>query len=114
MQAGQYWLERYELVFSTRGTVDGATYTDVNVQLQALYLLMIISITAFVLFLVNIRRRGWVLPVIAVGLWAFVIVLAGETVPGVRAAVPGGAGRVVEGSDLHRAQHRGDTRTRST
>ena len=42
---------------------------------------MIISITAFVLFLVNIRRRGWVLPGIAVGLWLFVIVLAGETVP---------------------------------
>ena len=81
VRAGQYWLERYDLVFSTRGTVDGATYTDVNVQVKALYLLMIISITAFVLFLVNIRRRGWVLPGIAVGLWLFVIVLAGETVP---------------------------------
>ena len=62
VKAGQYWLERYELMFSTRGTVDGATYTDVNVQLKAIYLLMIISITAFVLFIVNIRRRGWVLP----------------------------------------------------
>ena len=81
VRAGQYWLERYDLVFSTRGAVDGATYTDVNVQVKALYLLMIISITAFVLFIVNIRRRGWVLPGIAVGLWLFVIVLAGETVP---------------------------------
>jgi uncharacterized membrane protein (UPF0182 family) len=81
VRAGQYWLDRYQLVFSTRGTVDGATYTDVNVQVKSLYLLMIISITAFVLFLVNIRRRGWVLPGIAVGLWLFVIVLAGEAVP---------------------------------
>jgi uncharacterized membrane protein (UPF0182 family) len=81
VRAGQYWLDRYELVFSGRGTVDGATYTDVNVQVKSLYLLMIISVTAFVLFLVNIRRRGWVLPGIAVGLWLFVIVLAGEAVP---------------------------------
>ena len=81
VKAGQYWLDRYELVFSTRGTVDGATYTDFNVQLKAIYLLIIISITAFVLFLVNIRRRGWVLPVLAVGLWAFVAILAGSAVP---------------------------------
>ncbi len=81
VRAGQYWLQRYELVFSTRGTVDGATYTDVNVQLTVIYLLIIISLTALVLFMVNIRRRGWVLPVLAVGLWAFVALLAGEAVP---------------------------------
>ncbi len=81
VKAGQYWLDRYELVFSTRGTVDGATYTDVNVQLTSIYLLIAISLFALVLFLVNIRRRGWVLPVIAVGLWGLVAVLAGEAVP---------------------------------
>ncbi len=82
VKAGGYWLQRYQLVFSTRGTVDGATYTDVNVQIKAIYLLIIICVTSFVLFLVNIRRRGWVLPIIAVGLWAFVAILAGQAVPG--------------------------------
>jgi uncharacterized membrane protein (UPF0182 family) len=77
----QYWFQRYGLTFSTRGTVDGATYTDVNVQLKALYLLMLISVFALVLFIVNIWRRGWVLPVLAVGLWALVAVLAGALVP---------------------------------
>lgn len=81
VKAAQYWLSRYELTFSTRGTVDGATYTNSNVQLKVLYLLVIISFFAFGLFIVNIWRRGWVLPVLAVGLWAFVAILAGELVP---------------------------------
>ena len=81
VKAGQYWLQRYELTFSTRGTVDGATYTDVNVQLKAIYLLMLISLFAFGLFIANIWRRGWVLPALAVGLWVFVALLAGEVVP---------------------------------
>ncbi len=77
----QYWLDRYELVFSRRGPVNGAAYTDVNVQLRAIDLLVLISVFATLLFLVNIRRRGWVLPVMAVGIWGLVAVLAGEAVP---------------------------------
>lgn len=81
VRAAQYFLDRYQLVFSERGPVDGATYTDVNVQLKAIYLLVLISLFATVLFIVNIWRRGWVLPVLAVGLWGLVAVLAGELVP---------------------------------
>ena len=33
VRAVDYYLERFELTVSTRGTVDGATYTDVNAQL---------------------------------------------------------------------------------
>lgn len=78
VRAAGYWLDRYELTLSTRGAVDGAGYTDVNAQLPAIQLLLLISLFAAGLFLYNIRRRGWVLPVVAVGLWAFVsIVMAG-------------------------------------
>lgn len=78
VRAAGYWLDRFELTFSTRGAVDGASYTDVNAQLPAIQLLLLISLFAAGLFLYNIRRRGWVLPVVAVGLWAFVsIVMAG-------------------------------------
>lgn len=76
-----YWLERYELNFSTRGVVHGATYTDVKAELPALTLLSMISLAAFVLFIVNIRRRGWVLPVLAVSLWAFVALVIGGAYP---------------------------------
>src|SRR5690606_10626513 len=76
IKALDYWLDRYELVFSTRGAVDGATYTDVNAQLPVIQLLMIIAVLSCGLFLANIRRRGWVLPVVAVGLWGFVSIVA--------------------------------------
>jgi uncharacterized protein len=76
-----YYLDRFALNFSTRGTVQGATYTDVNAQLPALWLLTLISLAAFVLFIINIWRRGWVLPVLGVGLWAFVAVVVGGAYP---------------------------------
>ena len=81
LKAVGYYLQRYELNFSTRGAVQGATYTDVNAQLPALQLLMVISVVAFVLLLLNIRRQGWVLPIIAVGLWAFISVIVGAVYP---------------------------------
>ena len=44
-------------------------------------LLLVISLFSVALFLYNIFRRGWVLPVLGVGLWAFVAVVAGTIVP---------------------------------
>ena len=81
VKTGQYYLARYELNFSTRGVVEGASKTDIAAELPALNLLMVISVVAAVLFVWNIWRRGWVLPIIAVGLWAFVSLVIGTVVP---------------------------------
>jgi uncharacterized protein len=81
VRAAGYYLQRFELTYSDRGVVRGAGFTDVNAQLPALNLLILISLAAVVLLLVNIRRRGWVLPILAVGLWAFVAVVAGGIYP---------------------------------
>lgn len=81
VKAVGYWLQRYELTFSTRGVVDGATYTSVKAQLPVIYLLLLISLLSCALFIVNIWRRGWVLPIVAVGLWGFVAVVAGAAYP---------------------------------
>jgi uncharacterized protein len=81
VKAVDYWLQRYELTVSSRGVVDGATYTDVNAQLPVLNLLVLISVAAAILFVANIFRRGWALPVLAVGLWMFVAVVAGGIYP---------------------------------
>jgi uncharacterized membrane protein (UPF0182 family) len=77
----QYYYARFQLDFSTRGVVEGASKTDVAAQLPALNLLMVISVVAAALFVWNIWRRGWVLPIIAVGLWAFVSLVIGTIVP---------------------------------
>jgi uncharacterized membrane protein (UPF0182 family) len=81
VKAGGYWLQRYDLALSTRGYVDGAGYTDVKAQLPAIYLLLLISVASFLLFIVNIWRRGWTLPILGVGLWALVAVIAGAIYP---------------------------------
>lgn len=81
VKTAQYYLARFELNFSTRGVVEGASATDVKAQLPALNLLMFISVVAAGLFLWNIRRRGWVLPILAVGLWGFVSIVVGTVYP---------------------------------
>ena len=81
LRAAGYWLQRYELLTSTRGFVDGATYTAVKAELPAINLLFLISLLAAVLLLVNIWQRGWRLPIIAVGLWGLVAVVAGTIYP---------------------------------
>ena len=76
-----YYYQQFSLTTSTRGTVDGATYTDVHVQLRAIQLLALISFAAAILFIANIWMRGWVLPALGVGLWALIAVLAGGILP---------------------------------
>jgi uncharacterized membrane protein (UPF0182 family) len=81
LKAVDYYLQKYELVYSTRGVVQGAGYTDVKAQLPAMKLLLGISLIAAALLIYNIFRRGWVLPVIAVGLWAMLSVVVGAAIP---------------------------------
>ena len=81
VKAGGYWLQRFDLTVSTRGFVDGAGYTDIHAQLPAINLLLLISVASFLLFIVNIWRRGWTLPILGVGLWALVAVVAGALYP---------------------------------
>lgn len=83
LRAADYWLSKYELTSSTRGVVRGALYTDVNAQLPALNLMILVSLAVTALLMWNIRQRGWRLPVLAVGLWVVVAVVAGTIYPAV-------------------------------
>lgn len=83
IKAADYWLQRFELTVSSRGVVQGATYTDVNAQLPALNLLILISLLVAVLFIAGIRWGGWRLPLLSMALWAVVAVVAGAVYPAV-------------------------------
>lgn len=76
-----YWLDRFELTLSTDGFVDGASYTEVNAQLPAIQLLMLISFFACLALVVNIWLKGITIPALAVGLWALVAVVAAGIYP---------------------------------
>lgn len=83
VKAAGYFLQRYSLDLSNFGYAQGAFYTDVHARLPALTLLIVVSLLACVVLMVNIRRQGWTLPGIAVGLWALVSVLVGVIYPAV-------------------------------
>ena len=78
-----YFFDRFGLNFSTRGPVDGASFTDVTAQLPALNLLLLISVLSAILLVINIWQRGWVLPVTAVGLWMIVAIIMGAIYPAI-------------------------------
>ncbi len=108
VKTAQYYLGRFELNFSTRGVVEGASYTDVKAQLPALNLLIFISIVAAGLFIWNIWRRGWVLPIIAVGLWGFVSIVIGTIYPALIQQFKVDPNEFQTEAPVHRAQHPGD------
>lgn len=83
LKAAGYELQKMSLVTATDGFAEGAFYTDIHARMPALTLLVIISLFAFLILLGNIRRRGWALPGIAVGLWALVSVAVGGIYPAV-------------------------------
>ena len=83
VKAVGYYLQRYKLVNSTDAYVNGAGYTDVHAVLPALTLLLFISVVSAVILLVNIRRQGWVLPVVAVGLWGLISIILGGIYPAI-------------------------------
>jgi uncharacterized protein len=81
VKAAGYVLQRWSLVNAQDGYVNGAGYTDVHARLPALSLLIVVSIFAAGILLFNIRRQGWTLPILAVGIWAFVALVVGVIYP---------------------------------
>jgi len=80
-RAYAYWLAIWNLNYSPRGQVVGASYTDVHAQLPAYRILIIISVATAVVLLLNIRYRGWRLPLLAIGVWVGVSILVGGIYP---------------------------------
>ena len=83
LKAADYYLQRFELLGSTQGFGRGAFFTDLEASLPAIQLLLLISLFSIGLLVANIWRRGWALPVVAVGLWGLIAVLAGGIYPAV-------------------------------
>jgi uncharacterized membrane protein (UPF0182 family) len=81
VKAVGYYLVRFQLDVSTNGYVEGVGYTDAHARLPAYTLLMWVSLAAAAVLIWNIWRQGWQLPVLAVGVWAFVALVIGVIYP---------------------------------
>ncbi|WP_165036444.1 UPF0182 family protein, partial [Candidatus Protofrankia californiensis] len=83
LKAWAYYLDRFGLVFSSRGAVNGASYTDTHAVLPAKLILLFISLLCAVLFIYNIFQRGWTLPLLSAG----ILVLSALVVGGIYPAI---------------------------
>ena len=76
--AYRYWLSRYKLLYSHRGVIYGASYTDVNIQLWVNTGLSILALAIAIFFLFRtifwfrqLKLTGW----IVIGLWGVYLVV---------------------------------------
>ncbi len=83
VQGFRYWLDIFELNFSGRGQVIGASFTDINAQLPAYQILIVIAVLSGIALMVNIRFKGWKLPAIALAVWVSASVLIGGIYPAI-------------------------------
>lgn len=82
-KAGDYWLDRFDLVTGSGSLFTGMGYTDDNAVLPAKEILTGIALICAVLFFLNIWRRTWMLPSLGIALFALSAILLGLIVPGV-------------------------------
>ncbi len=82
-RAVDYWLDTYGLLIESRAgeVVFGAGATDIDIRIPAYRLLALIAVFTAVILIVNLWRRGWALPVVSIGLWIGISILAGAVVP---------------------------------
>jgi hypothetical protein len=81
VKAASYWLDRYGLMFSVRGVVQGASYTDVHAVLPAKTMLTWIALICALLFFANVVVRNVLLPAGALGLLVISAVAVGGIYP---------------------------------
>jgi uncharacterized membrane protein (UPF0182 family) len=80
--AAGYWLDIYNLLYSSRGVVFGASYTDMNASLWALRAQMLFIGLAALAVAFNIFRAEWRPAAAMGGLWLATTLLLGGLYPG--------------------------------
>ncbi|MBI2856039.1 MAG: UPF0182 family protein [Chloroflexi bacterium] len=76
-----YWIDIYELLFSSSGAIFGAAYTDLNARLPALRFLMAVGSATGLLLLANARFRSIRIILGGFGLWVAVAIIVGAVYP---------------------------------
>ncbi|MFC1987858.1 UPF0182 family protein [Chloroflexota bacterium] len=77
-----YWLNIWELVFSTHGVIFGASYADINARLPAQWILLVVVLLFMVLILVAAWRRKYRWVLYGFGGWIAAGIIFGGIFPG--------------------------------
>lgn len=81
LRALSYWLERYTLLYNENDIFTGGSYTDINAQLPAKIILMIISVVVAAAFFFSIVYKDLRVPVLAVVLMVLSALVIGQGWP---------------------------------
>jgi len=76
-----YWLGIWELVFSTRGVVFGASYADMHAKLPAQWVLLSVVLVCVVALLISIFRRNFRWILYGIGGWIVAAIIVGGIFP---------------------------------
>jgi uncharacterized protein len=76
-----YRLSAYELLFTLRGVVTGAIYSDIHARIPVLNFLFILAILAATAMIAGAYMRGWRLPIVALVTLFTVSLLGGSVYP---------------------------------
>ncbi len=82
-KAGDYFLDRYDLVLQDGNLFTGMHNTDFNAVLPARNILAVIAVVVALLFFVNVWRRTWQLPATGLALMVLSSILMGMIWPAV-------------------------------
>ncbi len=81
LKAWDYRLSMYDLLYSPRGVVFGASYTDVNANLIGLKILFVIAIAIGIILLTSIFRKNYRVLLYGLGIWILATFLLGNIYP---------------------------------
>ena len=81
VQGIHFWVMRFDLSYSPRGTVTGLSYTDVHAELRAYTMLAVVCGLVALTLMYSAARGGWILPVSAMAVLVAGTVLLSEVYP---------------------------------
>ncbi|MCF7804001.1 MAG: UPF0182 family protein [Candidatus Marinimicrobia bacterium] len=79
--ATRFFLDRYDLLFSSSGVVYGAGYTDVHAKLLSYWVMALLTIGVAVLFIISVIRKGVNLLISGVAVFVIALVLVNGIYP---------------------------------
>ncbi|NQT29366.1 MAG: UPF0182 family protein [Candidatus Saganbacteria bacterium] len=77
------WLGSLEILYSARGVIFGAGYTDVNAQLLGYNLQIFVLVVVAILFIINIFQKDYRWPIAGVGAYLIVAIVMGGIYPAI-------------------------------
>ena len=79
--AVDFWLERYELLYSSQGVVWGADYSDTHARLFAFWVMIVASVLLGIWTIVATWSNSLLRPLYGVGVYALILVVVNGTYP---------------------------------